>query len=117
MAENHASGDTVGTVTASDDDGDGLTYSLASGGDNDSFTIDDAAGSITVASGITLDYGTQASYTVTARVTDGEDADRTEETTATIDDTITVTITVTDVAEPPGAPTGVTVRRPPPPSR
>ena len=29
----------MGTVTASD--GDGLTYSLASGGDNDSFTIDD----------------------------------------------------------------------------
>ena len=108
IAENHADGAVVGTVAAVDDDADDLTYSLASGGDNDSFTID-AAGSIAVASGITLDQEARASYTVTARVTDGEDSGGNQESTATIDDTITVTITVTDVAEPPGAPTGVTV--------
>ncbi len=113
IAENHDSGAAVGAVTASDKEGDVLTYSLASGGDNDSFAID-AAGSITVASGITLDYETQASYTVTARVTDGEDADGKTETKATIDDTISVTITVENVDEPPGAPTGVTVVGPTP---
>ncbi|MCY4373994.1 MAG: fibronectin type III domain-containing protein [Spirochaetaceae bacterium] len=108
IAENHADGAVVGTVAAADDDADDLTFSLASGGDNDSFTID-AAGSIAVAPGITLDHETKASYTVTARVTDGEDSGGNQESTATIDDMITVTITVTDVAEPPGAPTGVTV--------
>ena len=113
IAENHASGAAVGAVTASDEEGDGLTYSLASGGDNESFTID-AAGSIAVASGITLDYETKTSYTVTAQVTDGEDTVGDPETTATIDDTITVTITVTNVEEPPGAPTGVGVGTPTP---
>ena len=108
IAENNESGATVGAVTASDNEGDGLTYSLASGGDNDSFTID-AAGSIAVASGITLDYEATNSYTVTAQVTDGEDADGKEETTATIDDRITVTITVINVHEPPGAPRNVEV--------
>ncbi len=113
IAENHDSGAAVGTVTASDDEEDSLTYSLADGGDNDSFAID-GEGSITVASGITLDYETQTSYTVTARVTDGEDADGNQETTATIDDTISVTITVINVEEPPGAPTSVTVVGPTP---
>ena len=106
--ENHASGATVGTVAASDKDGDSLTYSLAGGGDNDSFAID-ASGTITVASGITLDHEAQASYTVTARVTDGDDSGGNQETTATIDDTIPVTITVTNVEEPPGEPTEVKV--------
>ena len=109
ITENHADGAVVGRVAALDDDADDLTYSLASGGDNDSFTID-AAGSIAVAPGITLDHETKPSYTVTARVTDGEDSGGNQESTATIDHTITVTITVTDVAEPPGAPTGVTMR-------
>ncbi len=107
IAENNPSGATVGTVAASDEDEDSLTYSLVSvNDDHDSFSID-GAGSITVASGITLDYETQTSYTVTARVTDGKDAGGNTETTATIDDTISVTITVTNVEEPPGAPTAV----------
>ena len=83
---------------ATDADNDTLTYSLASGGDNDSFTIG-SDGTIKVRSGVTLDYETKSSYTVTARVTDGKDADVNVEQPATIDDTITVTITVTDVDE------------------
>ena len=99
IAENNADAATVGTVTATDAESDTLTYSLASGGDNDSFTIDSADGTIKVKSGVTLDYETQSSYTVTARVTDGKDSDGNVEQTATIDDTITVTITVTDADE------------------
>ncbi len=96
----------VGRVVAGDADGDALTYSLASGGDNDSFTIDDA-GLIRVKAGQLLPAGTQ--YTVTARVTDGEDANGAREAVPTIDDTLTVTVTVANVEEPPGAPTGVVV--------
>ena len=66
-----------------------------------SFTIN-SSGEIKVKSGVTLDYETKSSYSFTAQVHDG-DPD------STIDDTITVTVEVTNVEEPPGAPTGVTV--------
>ena len=109
IAENHAAGAVLGTVAAGDDDGDALTYSLASGSaDHESFAID-ANGRITVANGVTLDFEEQSSYAVTVRVTDGEDAAGDPEDTPSIDDTILVTIDVTNVEEPPGAPTGVSV--------
>ncbi len=96
IAEDNADAASVGTVAATDADGDALTYSLASGGDNDSFTIDSGTGEIKVKSGVTLNFDAQSSYTVTAQVTDGEDANGDAETgTPTTDDTITVTITVT----------------------
>ena len=105
VAENHADGAAVGTVAATDDDGDTLTYSL-SGDDAASFAIG-AGGAITVKSGTTLDHEAKASYAFTAEVTDGEDVDGAAEDSATTDDTIAVTVTVTNVEEPPGAPTGV----------
>ncbi len=105
VAENHADGAAVGTVAATDDDGDTLTYSL-SGDDAASFAIG-AGGAISVKSGTTLDHEAKASYAFTAEVTDGEDVDGAAEDSATTDDTIAVTVTVTNVEEPPGAPTGV----------
>ena len=108
IGENNADAATVGTVAATDSDGDTLTYSLTSSGtDHDSFTID-SSGNIKVATGVTLDHEAKASYSITAQVTDGEDSSGNTETTATIDDTIAVTIDVTDtneVPEAPGAPT------------
>ena len=105
--ENNDDAASVGTVAATDGDGDTLTYSLT-GADADTFTIS-SSGEIEVASGITLSHETQSSYSVTAQVTDGEELDGQTQETATIDDTITVTINVNDVAEPPGAPTGLSV--------
>ena len=72
--ENNAASASVGTVTASDADGDTLTYSLAPSSDAESFTIDSATGEITVESTVTLNHENQASYTVTAWVNDGKDS-------------------------------------------
>ncbi|MYA42542.1 MAG: hypothetical protein F4Z31_12405, partial [Gemmatimonadetes bacterium] len=71
--ENNADAASVGTVAATDADGDTLTYSLAPGTDASSFTIS-STGEINVASGTTLNHEAQDSYTVTAQVTDGKDA-------------------------------------------
>ena len=98
--ENHADNAVVGTVAATDQDGDTLTYSLDAAAQG-TFTID-SSGVIRVATGVTLDHETTASYTITAQVTDGEDASGNPESPATIDDSITVTINVNDVDEPPG---------------
>ena len=68
-----------------------LDYSLADGGDNDSFDIDVATGQIRVGAGTTLDFETKSSYMVKVTATDPEDAK----------DTIDVTITVTNVEERP----------------
>ena len=104
VAENSAAGTNVGSaVTATDPENDTLTYSLT-GTDAGKFTISSTTGQITVATGTTLDYesGT-TSYSVTANVTDNKKEDG--NASAAIDDTIAVTINVTDVNEPPDAPT------------
>ena len=107
IAENHADGAEVGTVAASDADGDTLSYWL-SGADAVHFEIS-GAGTITVRSGVTLDHEAQSSYAVTAAVSDGKDAAGNAEQTPTADATIAVTIEVSNVEEPPGVPTGLTV--------
>ena len=102
VAEDAADGDTVGTVTAVDDDDDTLTYSV-SGTDlaafNEDFSLDTSTGAITVKSGATLDYEAKSSYAVTLSVTDGEDVSGNAETLATTDDTVAVTINLTNVEE------------------
>ena len=97
VAENSPAGTNVGAaVTATDPEGDTLTYSM-SGTDASSFNIGSTTGQITVASGTSLDYETKNRYSVTVSVTDGKDSGGNTETTATIDDTIAVTINVTDM--------------------
>ena len=99
VAENTPADQPIGEpVAATDADGDGLTYSLG-GTDVASFDIDTASGQLKTKAA--LDHAIKSSYSVTVSVTDGEDADGAEETTPTIDATITVTITVLDVNEPP----------------
>ena len=99
VAENSAAGTNVGAVvTATDPEGDTLTYSLT-GTDAGKFDIGAATGRITVKTGNVPDYEAKTSYSVTVNVTDGKKADGTADTT--IDDTIAVTIDVTDVNEPP----------------
>ncbi|MYI67987.1 MAG: hypothetical protein F4103_04240, partial [Boseongicola sp. SB0673_bin_14] len=107
VAENTAPGTAVVTVAASDPDGDTLTYSLTSpGGGHRSFAID-GDGRITVAAGATLNHEGQTRYTIDVQVRDNKDAGGTPDTS--VDATHRVNINVTDVDEPPVAPTGVTV--------
>ena len=89
VAEDRSAGTNVGApVTATDADlGDTLTYSLDSGTDAGSFSINSSSGQIRTA--VVLDYETKNSYTVTVTATDS----------GNLTDTITVTISVTDVPE------------------
>ena len=96
VAENTAAGQPVGDpVTATDANGDTLTYTLG-GSDDNFFTIDRMTGQIKVGAGTTLDHETRETYNVTVTAADPSDSG----TTAS-KDTIRVTITVTDVDEDP----------------
>ena len=97
VAENSAAGTNVGAaVSASDVDGDTLTYSLG-GTDAASFDLDTSTGQITVKSA--LNYEAKTAYSVSVSVTDGENDQGVADTST--DATIPVTINVTDVSEPP----------------
>ena len=102
VAENSAAGTNVGApVTASDtDSGDTLTYTLE-GTDASSFSIVSTSGQIRTRSGVTYDYETTPSYTVIVKADDDNGGT----------DTVVVTITLTDVVEPPGPPTSLSVIR------
>ncbi len=89
IAENSAAGVNVGdAITATDLDGDTLTYTL-SGTDAGSFAINRDTGQLTTKSGVDYDYETKSSYEVTVEADDGRGG------TASI----AVTIKLTDVAE------------------
>ena len=90
IAENTPAGVNIGSpVSATDADGDTLTYTL-SGADGTSFSIVRTSGQLQTKA--PLDYETKNAYSVTVTVSDG---DRT--------DAITVTITIIDVDETPPA--------------
>ena len=96
VAENTAPGQNVGgTFTATDDDGDTLTYTLE-GTDAASFNLIAAGGvaQLRTKPGVTYNYEVKAAYTVVIKADDSNGG------TAIV----TVTITVTDVNEPPERP-------------
>ena len=82
----------VGTVSATDQQGDSITYSITAGNGDGKFAIGSATGAITVAGA--LDYEDTASYTLTVQATDGtgEDANKT---------TVQAAITVEDENDAP----------------
>ena len=97
IGEDAATGDSVGTVTASDGDGDNVTYSIIGGNESGSFTIGQDSGVIEVLT--SLDYETLYSYILVVEASDGEGG-RAEGT---------ANVKVTDVAEsPPPAPLDLT---------
>lgn len=87
VEENCDLGTYVGTVSATDPEGDAVTYSIVSGGDG-KFQIDSATGEITTAG--ELDRETTDFYSLTVEASDGTNTS-----------TTTVEITVTDVNEAP----------------
>ncbi len=89
VAENTAASVNIGSaITATDDDGDTLSYSL-SGTDASSFDIVSTSGQLQTKAA--LDYETKTSYAVTITAQDPDD----------LSDTISVTINVTDINEAP----------------
>ena len=99
IAENTAAGVDVGApVTATDADaGDNLTYMLG-GADMASFDFVGTTGQIRTKTNVSYDFEAKSSYTVTVTASDGTSTTR-----------ATVTISITDVAEPPDAPTTISV--------
>ena len=76
VQENPADGTAVGEPLEATDttDGDTVTFLAGLGGaDKDAFEFDEATGQITTKAGVTYDYETRASYTVTVTATDGTD--------------------------------------------
>jgi hypothetical protein len=69
--ENAENGTVVGTVEASDADGDNLNYLVIEGNDTGAFTMDSATGDITVADASQLDFETIQSFMLTVQVNDG----------------------------------------------
>ena len=99
VAENTAAGQNVGAaLTATDDDGHTLTYTLE-GADAASFDILSTSGQIQTKAGVTYNHEATSTYTVIVKADDSNGGT----------DTVTVTITVTDVNEPPGRPAAPSV--------
>ena len=91
VAEDAATGASVGTVTANDPEEDTLTYAITAGNIGNAFTIGDGTGQIAVAAA--LDHETAGSYTLTVTADDGD--------ATTTTPSVSVTVTVGDVGEPP----------------
>ena len=99
LRENTGADEYVGDpFTATDDDGDTLTYSLE-GDDAGSFAINSRTGQILTREGVTYDYEDTTEYSVRVKADDGERGDA----------TIEVAIHVIDVDEPPLAPRAPTL--------
>ena len=69
IAENVLSGFSIGTISATDVEGDVITYSLV-GGDTSLFNIDNASGELTVNGGDAFNFELSQSHVVTVRAED-----------------------------------------------
>ena len=86
------SGKTVGNVTATDPDGDDLSFSVVSTGIP--FKFQNGTKELVVADGSVLDFETKPTWTFTVKVEDGQGGDATAQ----------ITVNLTDVNEPPPPP-------------
>ena len=69
-ASENVTGVVIGTLSASDADGDAITYSLASGGDNDYFVI--SGNQLSLRSTSYFDYELANSFSITLIASDGK---------------------------------------------
>lgn len=88
IEENSANGTLVGTISATDPDGDELTYSITSGNEAGTFLLDGTTGGLTVANVDLLDFETTVTYELNVQVSD-----------ATLNSSAMITISVIDVNE------------------
>ncbi|MEO1253454.1 MAG: cadherin domain-containing protein [Bacteroidota bacterium] len=88
VAEESPNETLVGQVVASDPEGDNLTFSIASGNDDEVFAIDPSTGNLTVNNSVGLDFETSQSFELMINVADDE-----------FSDTAVITISLTDVEE------------------
>ncbi len=72
LAENSIVGTQVGFITASDPDGDDLTFSIISGNDLGAFHVDENTGELSVVNSQALDYEVTPVFGISVQVTDGE---------------------------------------------
>lgn len=87
--ENSANGTVVGTVAASDPDGNTLSYAITAGNTSGAFAINASTGALTVANSAALDYETLTQFSLTVRVADP----------GGLSDTATVTVSLINVAD------------------
>jgi hypothetical protein len=85
--ENSIKGTFVGTVAASDSEGDGLSFSITGGNDTGAFNIN-SDGAITVGNPEVLDFERTPSFALTVEVSDGA-----------LSDTATITVNLNDLVE------------------
>ncbi len=86
--ENSASDTVVGTVVASDGEGDALSFSITGGNSSAAFAIGASSGIITVSNSQALNFEKTPSLALTVEVSDG-----------TLSDTATITVNLNDVDE------------------
>ena len=103
LAENTAGRVTLGTVVATDVDGDTVYYVLG-GTDAAAFTsetsLSQPGASIILQVFTAVDYETKQSYSLVLSVTDREDESGNPQTNHTVDDTVQITVNVLNVEEP-----------------
>ncbi len=79
----------IGTLTATDEDGDTTKFTLNDSSNSSNFELDADSGELSLRAGASLDYETRTSYVFNARVNDG----------LLSADPITITVNVTDIIE------------------
>ena len=97
VAENSPPGTEVGTIAASDGDGDGITFAIAGGNPGGAFAIDPVTGRITVAASAPLDFEANAAHVLTVRASD--------DAVPSLARLATVTVNLTNLNEAPAVPT------------
>jgi hypothetical protein len=94
--ENSVNGTVVGTVTASDEDGDDLAYIIEEGNTGNAFAIDGTTGELTVNASVALDYETQPEFQLTIKVFDGNGGTATAVITINLNDIDETPVTAID---------------------
>ena len=89
VEENSPNGTNVGTLVASDPDGDVLSYAITTGNLDNAFNVNAVTGALTVANTAALDFETTPGFSLTVQVTD----------TAGLADSALVAVSLIDVAE------------------
>ena len=88
LAENSSNGTIVGTMQASDPDGDTLSYTILSGNTGQAFSLNYAKGTLIVSDSTALDYETTPVFSLLVQASDGS-----------LSDSATVTVNLTDIDE------------------